>query len=65
MNDSGDNLDPDRVWAALMTNEKPGGHGERHLYAPEAPLTASAPTTAATTAVAERVDGGKGQHEAE
>jgi L-alanine-DL-glutamate epimerase-like enolase superfamily enzyme len=26
---SGENLDPDRVWKALMTNEKPGGHGER------------------------------------
>src|ERR1700761_3919767 len=25
----GDNLDPHRVWAAMMTNEKPGGHGER------------------------------------
>src|ERR1039458_18914 len=29
LNDSGDNLDPDRIWAALMHNEKPGGHGER------------------------------------
>ncbi len=28
---SGENLDPDRVWAALMTNEKPGGHGERSV----------------------------------
>jgi D(-)-tartrate dehydratase len=28
---SGDNLDPDRVWAALMANEKPGGHGERSV----------------------------------
>src|SRR5579884_4499518 len=28
---SGDNLDPDKVWAALMTNEKPGGHGERSV----------------------------------
>jgi L-alanine-DL-glutamate epimerase-like enolase superfamily enzyme len=28
---SGDNLDPDRVWAAMMTNEKPGGHGERSV----------------------------------
>src|SRR5687768_308066 len=27
--DAGDNLDPDRVWAAMMQNEKPGGHGER------------------------------------
>ena len=28
---SGDNLDPDRVWAVLMKNEKPGGHGERSV----------------------------------
>src|SRR5215468_3289958 len=28
---SGDNLDPDKVWAAMMTNEKPGGHGERSV----------------------------------
>jgi len=28
---SGDNLDPDRVWATLMANEKPGGHGERSV----------------------------------
>jgi L-alanine-DL-glutamate epimerase-like enolase superfamily enzyme len=28
---SGDNLDPDRVWAAMMSNEKPGGHGERSV----------------------------------
>jgi L-alanine-DL-glutamate epimerase-like enolase superfamily enzyme len=26
-----DNLDPHRVWAAMMTNEKPGGHGERSV----------------------------------
>jgi D(-)-tartrate dehydratase len=25
------NFDPDRVWAALMRNEKPGGHGERSV----------------------------------
>jgi L-alanine-DL-glutamate epimerase-like enolase superfamily enzyme len=25
------NLDPHRVWAAMMTNEKPGGHGERSV----------------------------------
>ena len=31
LNDAGDNLDPDRVWRALMTNEKPGGHGERSV----------------------------------
>jgi L-alanine-DL-glutamate epimerase-like enolase superfamily enzyme len=28
---SGDNLDPGRAWACLMTNEKPGGHGERSV----------------------------------
>ncbi len=28
---SGDNVDPDRAWAAMMTNEKPGGHGERSV----------------------------------
>jgi L-alanine-DL-glutamate epimerase-like enolase superfamily enzyme len=27
----GRNLDPDACWAALMTNEKPGGHGERSV----------------------------------
>ena len=27
----GDNLDPDRAWQTLMTNEKPGGHGERSV----------------------------------
>lgn len=28
---SGENLDPDRVWACMMRNEKPGGHGERSV----------------------------------
>src|SRR3979409_527710 len=28
---AGDNFDPDRIWAALMKNEKPGGHGERSV----------------------------------
>ena len=28
---TGDNLDPDRVWACMMTNEKPGGHGDRSV----------------------------------
>ena len=28
---TGDNLDPDRCWAAMMQNEKPGGHGERSV----------------------------------
>ena len=27
----GTNLDPDKVWAAAMANEKPGGHGERSV----------------------------------
>jgi L-alanine-DL-glutamate epimerase-like enolase superfamily enzyme len=26
-----DNIDPAKVWAATMTNEKPGGHGERSV----------------------------------
>jgi len=26
-----DNIDPHRVWAAMMSNEKPGGHGERSV----------------------------------
>jgi D(-)-tartrate dehydratase len=29
--DDGENLDPQRIWAALMTGEKPGGHGERSV----------------------------------
>ncbi len=29
--DEGENLDPDRIWAILMRNEKPGGHGERSV----------------------------------
>jgi L-alanine-DL-glutamate epimerase-like enolase superfamily enzyme len=28
---AGTNLDPDRAWAAMMSNEKPGGHGERSV----------------------------------
>lgn len=31
VNDEGNNLDPHRIWAAMMTNEKPGGHGERSV----------------------------------
>ena len=31
LNDAEDNLDPARAWAAMMTNEKPGGHGERSV----------------------------------
>jgi len=26
-----DNLDPHRIWNCMMTNEKPGGHGERSV----------------------------------
>src|SRR6185437_7693368 len=26
-----DNLDPFRIWAAMMANEKPGGHGDRSV----------------------------------
>jgi len=29
--DNRDNLDPAKIWAAMMTNEKPGGHGERSV----------------------------------
>ncbi|HWB38044.1 MAG TPA: enolase C-terminal domain-like protein, partial [Rugosimonospora sp.] len=29
--DDGRNLDPARIWAAAMRNEKPGGHGERSV----------------------------------
>ncbi|HZR72053.1 mandelate racemase/muconate lactonizing enzyme family protein [Bradyrhizobium sp.] len=28
---AGNNLDPHKVWAAMMSNEKPGGHGERSV----------------------------------
>ncbi len=28
---AGDNLDPHRIWQIMMTNEKPGGHGERSV----------------------------------
>lgn len=31
LNDAGDNLDPHRIWACMMANEKPGGHGERSV----------------------------------
>lgn len=29
--ESRQNLDPHKIWAAMMTNEKPGGHGERSV----------------------------------
>ena len=31
LNDEGTNLDPHRIWTAMMSNEKPGGHGERSV----------------------------------
>ena len=31
LTDDGQNLDPHRIWATLMTGEKPGGHGERSV----------------------------------
>jgi L-alanine-DL-glutamate epimerase-like enolase superfamily enzyme len=31
LDDSGQNLDPHRIWAAMFKNEKPGGHGERSV----------------------------------
>ena len=31
LNATGDNLDPHKVWACMMSNEKPGGHGERSV----------------------------------
>ena len=31
VDETGDNLDPQRIWARMMTNEKPGGHGERSV----------------------------------
>jgi L-alanine-DL-glutamate epimerase-like enolase superfamily enzyme len=31
MDDQRENLDPFKIWTALMQNEKPGGHGERSV----------------------------------
>ncbi len=31
LDDTGENLDPTRIWNVLMRNEKPGGHGERSV----------------------------------
>ena len=31
MDDARDNIDPAKAWAAMMQNEKPGGHGERSV----------------------------------
>ena len=31
LDETGENLDPHSIWAAMMRNEKPGGHGERSV----------------------------------
>lgn len=31
LDESGNNLNPHKVWACMMNNEKPGGHGERSV----------------------------------
>ncbi len=31
LDDAGSNLDPHKIWACMMNNEKPGGHGERSV----------------------------------
>jgi L-alanine-DL-glutamate epimerase-like enolase superfamily enzyme len=31
LDEAGTNLDPHRIWATMMANEKPGGHGERSV----------------------------------
>jgi L-alanine-DL-glutamate epimerase-like enolase superfamily enzyme len=31
IDDTGDNLDPHKIWATMFMNEKPGGHGERSV----------------------------------
>jgi len=31
IDEENENLDPGRIWACLMSNEKPGGHGERSV----------------------------------
>jgi L-alanine-DL-glutamate epimerase-like enolase superfamily enzyme len=31
LDQTGENLDPHRVWQVIMRNEKPGGHGERSV----------------------------------
>jgi L-alanine-DL-glutamate epimerase-like enolase superfamily enzyme len=31
LDETGENFDPQRVWAVMMQNEKPGGHGERSV----------------------------------
>jgi L-alanine-DL-glutamate epimerase-like enolase superfamily enzyme len=31
LDSTGNNIDPHKIWAAMFTNEKPGGHGERSV----------------------------------
>jgi D(-)-tartrate dehydratase len=31
VDDAGENLDPTKIWSCMMSNEKPGGHGERSV----------------------------------
>jgi len=31
LNESGENIDPEKAWRVMMTNEKPGGHGDRSV----------------------------------
>jgi len=31
LDDAGENLEPHKIWACMMANEKPGGHGERSV----------------------------------
>ncbi|MDB5895396.1 MAG: Mandelate racemase/muconate lactonizing enzyme C-terminal domain protein, partial [Rhodoferax sp.] len=31
VDETGDNLDPHQIWKCMMSNEKPGGHGERSV----------------------------------
>jgi len=31
LDETNENFDPDRVWATMMRNEKPGGHGDRSV----------------------------------
>ncbi len=31
LSENGENLDPHKIWAVMMTGEKPGGHGERSV----------------------------------
>ncbi len=33
LDDSGENFSPQRIWACMMANEKPGGHGDRAVGA--------------------------------